>query len=963
VFVKKFIAGLGFLFVLFLGMQQQVAAESIPGNITEDTVWTKEGSPYKVGMIAISPDVTLTVEPGVEIISNGGISWIDVKGKINAKGSAEEKISIKDVIIKGFNYQGSSVKIEYASLSRTYAGGFLVTSFDQEVILRNNVFSNGDVLLGEPKINLFIENNLFHPGAELGLSNGLASILIKGNTFLNEENKGPSVKLSCNDPNCNSANTIITENNFFGFPSFFVEVEKGRGLTYNGANNYWSTTDPSLMKRRILDGAREDRYSSAILDYSPIAYKPFNNGLPLGNMEAPIVNKIGDEQTVVTGLTDADSAVQVWKDGVVIGEGVSTAEGAYTVTIPKQPGGTLLKVTALDSYGRSNAEAAVTVSDTSAPPAPQVNKVNDQETKIEGSTEPGATVIVKVSETEMSTTADSNGSFLVEITPQKAGIVIEVQAMDAAGNLSGITSVTVVDEQPPAKPVITSGELTDQSTFLQGTAEPETSVKMLQDKIVISTAIADQDGHFTLYFNEPFKGSSIIKIAAEDKAENVSEPAVLTVKDITPPTINIDWARYVTEKSNYVFGFAEAGAKIRILKSGSEIETGEADSDRTFAIPIPVQPPGTEMVIVAADAAGNESRMTVTVIDLPDPLPLTINPINTQTTMITGKTEPNASVNITIQDAHYVVQANPEGNFELKITSLATGTPVSVLVNDHQGQYSEEAVVTVAWKAPSGWYKDPSGNPYYYDPVTGQAVKGWLQLGSKKYYFQSTGIMHKGWLTLSGKKYYFDGNGVMKTAWLTLAGKKYYFDSYGVMQTGWKSISNKKYYFSSSGVMTKGWLTLSGKKYYFDSYGVMQTGRETISSKKYYFSSSGVMTKGWLMLSGKQYYFDSYGVMQTGWETISSKKYYFSSSGVMTKGWLTLSGKKYYFDSYGVMQTGWETISKKKYYFSKSGVMTKGWLTLSGKKYYFDSNGLMQTGWKKINSKWYYFNSKGVKVK
>ncbi len=959
--MKKFITGLGFLFVLCFGMQQ-VAAETVPGNITADTTWTKEGSPYKVGMISIYPDATLTVEPGVEVIGGGGVSWIDVRGKMIAQGTADEKIHIKDVLIKGFDFPDSSIRVEHAKLGRTNPG-FLITSMYREVILRNNEFTKGDISIGSPKTDIQIENNLFRDGAWLNLNNGTGKILVQRNTFFNKEDYYPSIRMSCNDPDCKTSNIAITENNFFGFPSFFVEVEKGRGLTYNGANNYWSTTDPSQLKRRILDGAREERLSSAILDYNPIAYKPIENGLPLGDLEAPTVNKVGDDATVITGLTDADSAVAVWKDGVIIGQGVSSAEGDYSVNIPEQPGGTMLKVIAVDGNGRTSEEATVTVSDTTAPAAPQVNKVNDQATKVEGSSEAGVTVIIKVNGDKKQTTADTEGHFSMEITPQQAGTVIEVHVIDGAGNISATTTVTVVDEQPPVKAVISSGEVTDQSSYLQGTAEPRSLVKLLQGDQVLQSAYADSNGNFTIIFNEPFKGDTVIKIVVEDSVGNVSEPVVLTVKDVTPPYVDINRWEYVHEKSTEIKGFGEAGVLVEILKNGLVIGSGIVKADGTFAIPIPVQVGGTELDIIATDKAGNTNNVKVTVIDLPDPLPLTVEPINTLSTVLKGKTAPNVYVNIKIAGVLHVVQANANGLFELKINPLKEDTKVSFLANNDEAHYSKEVVLTVTWKAPSGWYKDQSGNQYYYDPVTGLPVKGFFQSGSKKYYFRSNGIMHKGWLTLSGKKYYFDSYGVMKTGWLTLSGKKYYFDGYGVMQTGWETISKKKYYFNSSGVMTKGWLTLSGKKYYFDSYGVMQTGWETISKKKYYFNSSGVMTKGWLMLSGKKYYFDGYGVMQTGWETISKKKYYFSKSGVMTKGWLTLSGKKYYFDSKGVMQTGWETISKKKYYFSKSGAMTKGWLTLSGKKYYFDSKGVMQTGWEKISGKWHYFNSKGVKIK
>ncbi|WP_226086162.1 Ig-like domain-containing protein [Mesobacillus sp. S13] len=876
--MKKFFAGVGFLVVLFLGLQQ-VSAETVPGNITADTTWTKEGSPYRVGIITIDPGVTLTVEPGVEIINSGSPSWIDVKGKLNVKGTSDEKVIIKDVLLKGFDFTGSSINIEHAIISRTNRG-FLITSMYREVILRNNEFSGGDISIGSPTTSILIENNLFQDNAWLDLNNGLANILVQRNTFFNKEDYYPSIRMSCSDPNCKTPNITISENNFFGFPTFFVEVEKGRGLIYNGANNYWSTTDTAQMKRRILDGARDDRLSSAILGFSPIAYKPINNGLPFGNLEAPAVHQVGDGETIVTGLTDGDSTVKVLKEDVLIGEGQSNTEGAFSVSIPPQNGGRVLTVTSVDSYGRISPETTLTVSDTSAPEPPQVNKVNDQATKVEGSTEAGATVIVKVAGAEKRTTADHNGYFSVEINPQKAGTVIEVQAIDTAGNLSGITKVTVVDEQAPARPVVTSGELTDQSTSLQGTAEPHSKVKLLQDDQVIFSAFADSTGNFSITFSNRFKGDSVIKIVAEDLAGNVSEPLIITVKDVTAPYVDINRWEYVNEKSSEVKGFAEPGAFVEILKNDTVIGSGTALADGTFTISIPVQPGGTELVIRATDKAGNSGSVKVNVIDLPDPLPLTVEPINTLSNILKGKTAPNVFVNIEIDGVLHVVQADGNGYFELKISPLKEGTLVSFLANNDEGHYSEEVVVPVSWKAPSGWYKAADGFWYYYDPATGSLKTGWLKWNKKWYYLEADGKMKVGWKQLGSTWYYLNSDGTMRVGWLSYGGKWYYFPSSGAMQTGLGALGGKWYYFNSSGAMLTGWQKINQKWYYFNSGGAGQIGWAKLSGKWYYFNTSAIMQTGWQKIGGKWYYFNSGGAMVTGWNTIGNKRYYFNSSGV-----------------------------------------------------------------------------------
>jgi hypothetical protein len=54
------------------------ADTSVPaGPITADTTWTQAGSPYiAAGSVLVMKDVTLTIEPGVEIRFGEGIQYL-----------------------------------------------------------------------------------------------------------------------------------------------------------------------------------------------------------------------------------------------------------------------------------------------------------------------------------------------------------------------------------------------------------------------------------------------------------------------------------------------------------------------------------------------------------------------------------------------------------------------------------------------------------------------------------------------------------------------------------------------------------------------------------------------------------------------------------------------------------------------------------------------------------------------
>jgi parallel beta-helix repeat protein len=63
----------------------------VNGILTQDTVWTKQGSPYIFsGAVGVPQGVTLTIEAGVTV--DLGEYYLEVNGTINVKGSTEENV-------------------------------------------------------------------------------------------------------------------------------------------------------------------------------------------------------------------------------------------------------------------------------------------------------------------------------------------------------------------------------------------------------------------------------------------------------------------------------------------------------------------------------------------------------------------------------------------------------------------------------------------------------------------------------------------------------------------------------------------------------------------------------------------------------------------------------------------------------------------------------------------------------
>ncbi|MFF2447966.1 S8 family serine peptidase [Neobacillus sp. NPDC058068] len=78
--------------------------------------------------------------------------------------------------------------------------------------------------------------------------------------------------------------------------------------------------------------------------------------------KAPTINSVSDNDTLVTGTTEANVTVFVKSNNTIIGTGTSDRNGKYQIKISKQKAGTVLTVFVKDAAGNESASAEVTVS-------------------------------------------------------------------------------------------------------------------------------------------------------------------------------------------------------------------------------------------------------------------------------------------------------------------------------------------------------------------------------------------------------------------------------------------------------------------------------------------------------------------------------------------------------------------------------------------------------------------------
>ncbi|MCM3729088.1 Ig-like domain-containing protein [Neobacillus cucumis] len=325
------------------------------------------------------------------------------------------------------------------------------------------------------------------------------------------------------------------------------------------------------------------------------------------DMTAPVlstVNQVSDQDTTVTGITEAGATVYVKKGSTQLGYAAADDSGNFSVPISKQTGGTILSVYAVDAAGNPSSTTSITVKDTIPPAAPSVNPVSDNQTTVTGKAEVGTTVYVKSGSTVLGTATATSTGFSVKIIAQKAGTKLTIYAQDGGGNKSTDVTIIVLDKTAPIKPAV-STTIKDNQTVIIGKTEAGAKVVIKAGSTVLGQGYAVGSGTFVVKMVRAQKAGTVVTIYASDTAGNQSQTLV-TVVDKTPPAAPS--VNKVTYKSTTVTGKAEVGATVYIYKGTSLV--GKAVSDRygNYKAAIRAQAKGSTLDVSAMDKAGNQSR-------------------------------------------------------------------------------------------------------------------------------------------------------------------------------------------------------------------------------------------------------------------------------------------------------------------------------------------------------------------
>jgi hypothetical protein len=411
---------------------------------------------------------------------------------------------------------------------------------------------------------------------------------------------------------------------------------------------------------------------------------PGKPGAGTGGIEAaidnvdPLVGDIGNGGTtddgtptlIGVGLTEGD-IVTIIDNGVEIGKTVVKPDGTWEFTPDPAliDGPHPITVVITDPAGNSSepSDPYIIIVDTTAPVAPTIDSVfddqgtttgninpgditDDAQPQISGQAEPNSTVIIYDNGVEIGReTVGADGRWThTPVPPLLNGPHdLSAKAQDAAGNISdpsnSVDFELVTGGLPPA-PAITGvtddvaddlgnimpgGSTNDTEPQVTGTAEPGSTVTLFANGVPVGTIIADALGNWTITPNPALtEGVNNLTATATNSAGNTSVPTgiyPITVDTMAPaaadgsllednvgPVTDPIVSGSITDDNTPTYsGTAEPNTTLIIFDNGVEIGRVPVDPDGNWNFtPTPLVDGPHSFSTQVVDAAGNRSPLS-----------------------------------------------------------------------------------------------------------------------------------------------------------------------------------------------------------------------------------------------------------------------------------------------------------------------------------------------------------------
>ncbi|MFZ4820994.1 BapA/Bap/LapF family large adhesin [Pseudomonas putida] len=465
----------------------------------------------------------------------------------------------------------------------------------------------------------------------------------------------------------------------------------GTGVV-DAAGNFQITLVPAAGSLATLEVTQSDGINtSAVATYlTPLIAPPV----------PPTDVTLGSDGLTLTGSAPSGVGIRVYDAaGNLIGTGAASLNGSFTLTLDAaQLNGEHISVTAVALIGGESQPTFLQAADITPPTNPVVTSLSVNGLVLTGTGEAGATVTVRDAGNNVLGTAVVNGGgvFTVNLNAaQLNGQVLGVSQADTAGNVSGSTSYTAADLQPPAAP--TNVAINGTGTVLTGSGEAGATITVQGPNGQVDTGVVQANGTFSITLTSPQNDGQLLVVRQADAAGNLSASTSLTAPDTTPPAAPL---ATINANGTSVSGAGQVGSTVTVRNSaGTVLGTATVGSNGLFVVSLTAaQIDNQALSVTLTDSAGNVSTGTaLTAPDLTPPAAAGNLLFSADGSTLTGTGEVGATVTVrsaggtVLQTA--TVQA--DGTFTVTLSPPQdNGQILSVTLSDPRGNVSGNVNVT-----------------------------------------------------------------------------------------------------------------------------------------------------------------------------------------------------------------------------------------------------------------------------
>lgn len=376
------------------------------------------------------------------------------------------------------------------------------------------------------------------------------------------------------------------------------------------------------------------------------------------------------------GQETADSAN--WAQAQTVADGSFQAEsnGVYSVFAEDIYGNRIVKYITIGNIDKSTVQA------------PSLNRISNKGSVLTGTARYGLTVHISADGRSYEVPAGEEDTFSCTMERMATGTVITAYCSDAQGKMSKTVTTTVYKNGPNVpvlkevsnKSVKIEGELTDSAQSVMALVDKDVycaasdqelylnSELYTKSRVVHPTEYVQTERSFSLTIPTPKAGQEI-KVVSMDRAGRKSATVTVTAADEAPDQPSVFEICSLDDTLSGTVTNVSGPASVTVT-AGAQQYTGTVAQDGTFQVPVGGFTAGDTVSVTVSDTKNGAARTSLakdlTVLrytDYTGTNAVTLDSVYNNSTVVTGRTDPNASVIVRVRGKAEKVTVDAAGWF------------------------------------------------------------------------------------------------------------------------------------------------------------------------------------------------------------------------------------------------------------------------------------------------------------